>query len=58
MNYEEVLDQIPSLCKSAKESKSDYQKADGYLVAIEVFVSSARKKLKEVCDRYDRNNYV
>lgn len=47
MTYEENLDSIVSLCESAKKAKNDFNKADGYLRAIEVFVSAARKKLKK-----------
>lgn len=47
MTYEEDLENIVSLCESAKKAKNDFNKADGYLRAIEVFVSSARKKLKK-----------
>lgn len=47
MTYEDNLDNIVSLCESAKKSKDNFDKADGYLRAIEVFVSVARKKLKK-----------
>lgn len=47
MTYEKDLENIVSLCESAKKLKNDFKKADGYLRAIEVFVSAARKKLKK-----------
>ena len=47
MTYEKDLENIVSLCESAKKSKNDFKKADVYLRAIEVFVSAAKKKIKK-----------